>query len=137
MRSAKEECLSKLVLFGEADLRRAMDEFLVHYHEERNHQGRGNVLLFPSGETVVEGPRRMPGTARRSAEVLSSESRVMAATASDFGWIGEIDECRLVESATADLWSSLLPRESESKELVTVVGVSGDGPGDGRERFVV
>ena len=55
MRSAKEECLSKLVLFGEADLRRAMDEFLVHYHEERNHQGKGNVLLFPSGEPAVEG----------------------------------------------------------------------------------
>ena len=56
VRSAKEECLSKLVLFGEADLRRAMDEFLVHYHEERNHQGKGNVLLFPSGAPTVEGP---------------------------------------------------------------------------------
>ncbi len=56
MRSAKEECLSKLILFGEADLRRAVDQYLVHYHEERNHQGRGNVLLFPSQVIAANGP---------------------------------------------------------------------------------
>ena len=26
--------------------RRALTEFLEHYHAERNHQGKGNVLLF-------------------------------------------------------------------------------------------
>ena len=56
VRSAKEECLSKLILFGEADLRRAVGQYLVHYHEERNHQGKGNVLLFPSQELTAEGP---------------------------------------------------------------------------------
>ena len=40
--------VSKLILFGEASLRRALREYLVHYHQERNHQGRGNILLFPS-----------------------------------------------------------------------------------------
>jgi hypothetical protein len=44
------------VLFGEADLRHALTEHLDHYHEERNHQGQGNVLLFPSGRPVEEGP---------------------------------------------------------------------------------
>ena len=39
VRSAKEECLSKLILFGEASLRRALTAFLDHYHQERNHQG--------------------------------------------------------------------------------------------------
>jgi len=39
VRSVKEECLSKLILFGEAALRRALDQYLVHFHEERNHQG--------------------------------------------------------------------------------------------------
>jgi len=47
IRSAKEECLSKLILFGERSLRRAMREYVAHYHNERNHQGRSNVLLFP------------------------------------------------------------------------------------------
>ena len=47
MRSVKEECLSKLILFGEASLRKALTQFQEHYHEERNHQGKNNVLLFP------------------------------------------------------------------------------------------
>ena len=43
VRSAKEECLSKLILFGEASLRRVLTAFLDHYHQERNHQGKNNV----------------------------------------------------------------------------------------------
>ena len=54
VRSIKEEALSKLVFFGESGLRRALTEFVAHYHEERNHQGVGNVLLFPSGEPLEE-----------------------------------------------------------------------------------
>jgi putative transposase len=48
VKSVKEECLSKLILFGEASLRRTLREYLVHYHVERNHQGKDNVLLFPT-----------------------------------------------------------------------------------------
>jgi hypothetical protein len=47
VRSVKEECLSKMVLFGEGSLRRALGEYVEHYHAERNHQGKGNILLFP------------------------------------------------------------------------------------------
>ena len=47
VRSVKEECLSKVILFGERSLRRALSEYVEHYHTERNHQGRENVLLFP------------------------------------------------------------------------------------------
>ena len=50
VRSVKQECLSKLILFGEASLRRALVEFVEHFHSERNHQGKGNVLLFPSND---------------------------------------------------------------------------------------
>ena len=57
VRSAKEECLSKLVLFGEASLRRALANFIDHFHSERNHQGRGNILLFPSGKVGNHRPR--------------------------------------------------------------------------------
>ena len=42
----KEECLSKVILFGERSLRRALSEYVEHFHAERNHQGKGNVLLF-------------------------------------------------------------------------------------------
>ena len=48
VRSVKQECLSRLILFGEGSLRRALTEFLEHYHAERNHQTKGNLLLFPS-----------------------------------------------------------------------------------------
>jgi len=47
VRSVRDECLSKLILFGESSLRRALTQFTEHYHRERNHQGKGNVLLFP------------------------------------------------------------------------------------------
>ena len=48
VRSVKYECLAKLILFGERSLQRALAEFIAHYHSERNHQGKGNVLLFPA-----------------------------------------------------------------------------------------
>ena len=48
VRSVKQECLSKLILFSEASLKRVLAEYLIHYHSERNHQGKENVLLFPA-----------------------------------------------------------------------------------------
>jgi len=59
VRSVKEECLSRIIPFGEEGLRRALTEFVAHYHEERNHQGKDNLLLFPSAER--------PGLAKDSA----------------------------------------------------------------------
>ena len=59
VRSVKEECLSKVILFGERSLRRALSEYVEHFHAERNHQGRGNVLLFPRGTNIRrDGPVR-------------------------------------------------------------------------------
>ena len=43
--SIKRECLEQLILFSEAQLRRACTEFCSHYHLERNHQGLGNRLI--------------------------------------------------------------------------------------------
>ena len=57
VRSVKEECLSRVILFGERSLRRALSEYVDHFHAERNHQGKGNVLLFPrANERQREGP---------------------------------------------------------------------------------
>jgi putative transposase len=60
VRSVKDECLSRLMLFGEASLRHALHEYMGHYYHERNHQGKGNVLLFPapSQDRGREGPIR-------------------------------------------------------------------------------
>jgi putative transposase len=48
VKSVKNDCLSKLILFGEASLRRALREYLVHYHAERNHQGKRQRPTFSS-----------------------------------------------------------------------------------------
>ena len=53
VRSIKESCLDRMILFGEPSLRRATREFLAHYHRERNHQGLDNRLLFP-GPTATD-----------------------------------------------------------------------------------
>jgi putative transposase len=59
VRSIKEECLSKVILFCERSLRRALSEYVDHFHAERNHQGKGNVLLFPRDtHRHCEGPVR-------------------------------------------------------------------------------
>src|ERR1035437_6706338 len=46
-RSVKQECVSKVILCGEAPLSRVLAEYSRHYHSERNHQGKSNKLLFP------------------------------------------------------------------------------------------
>ena len=48
VRSIRAECLDRLILFGERRLLRALDEFVAHYHGERNHQGLGNELIAPA-----------------------------------------------------------------------------------------
>ena len=58
VRSVKEECLFHLILFGERSLRKALIQFQEHYHEERNHQGKNNVLLFPAAARLEPGRRR-------------------------------------------------------------------------------
>jgi putative transposase len=50
MRSVKEECLLKMIFFGEKMLRTAVSQFLEHYHGERNHQGLDNKIITPGDE---------------------------------------------------------------------------------------
>ena len=51
VRSIKEQCLNKLIIFGEGMLRHAIREYLAWYHTERNHQGLDNKIIEP-GEHV-------------------------------------------------------------------------------------
>jgi hypothetical protein len=59
VKSVKQECLSQLILFGEASLKRALQQYLIHYHEERNHQGKDNKLLFPRQIQPLAGGQRL------------------------------------------------------------------------------
>jgi putative transposase len=59
VRSIKESCLERLVLFGENSLRTAVREFVAHYLRERHHQGLGNRLVIPEiGEMGNKGAIR-------------------------------------------------------------------------------
>ena len=64
VRTIKHECLSKMILFGELSLRRAVTGFLTHYHFERNHQGKENLLLFPAPASPRPHPN--PAITRRA-----------------------------------------------------------------------
>jgi putative transposase len=63
VRSVKGECLSRLIPIGVPMLRRAMHEYMEHYHRERNHQGLHNQLIVPlrvsrsKSETVARRSR--------------------------------------------------------------------------------
>ena len=52
VRSIKQECLDRMIPLREHHLRRAIAEFVAHYHGERSHQGLGNDLIdgAPPGE---------------------------------------------------------------------------------------
>jgi Integrase core domain len=61
VRSIKEECLDRLVPLGERHFRRAVTEYVEHYHRERNHQGLDNRLIAAEPSTQASGRvRRRP-----------------------------------------------------------------------------
>jgi transposase InsO family protein len=78
VKSVKEECLSKLILFGEVSLRRALREYLTHFHQERNHQGKGNVLLFPTATKAVNDVDGSVGCKERLGGLLKYYHREAA-----------------------------------------------------------
>ena len=73
VRSIKDECLNRMIFFGERSLRKATREYAAHYHRERNHQGIDNRLIEPDDRpgSTISADRVRP-TARRDAAFLSS-----------------------------------------------------------------
>jgi len=45
VRSIKTECLDRMMFFSSAQLQHAIEQYMAHYLEERNHQGRDNQLI--------------------------------------------------------------------------------------------
>jgi hypothetical protein len=61
VRSIKQECLNRVIPFGERHLRRTIVEYVEHYHLERNHQGIENELIEGAPATCTVGRiRRHP-----------------------------------------------------------------------------
>ena len=90
-RSLKDETLSRLILFGEAALFNAIEEFLAHYHRERAHQGMGH-----------RRPRETTRSADGGADQLSLCGRMRDSAWIGAGWAGcsarERDLCFRVTS---------------------------------------
>ncbi len=68
-RSIKDECLSRMIFFGERSLRKATREYAAHYHRERNHQGLDNRLIEPETRvaptcSAIECVQRLGGMLR-------------------------------------------------------------------------
>jgi len=66
VRSIKSECLDRILFIGQASLRRAVAEYVDHYHGERNHQGLGNELIYRSAaiaahDAPIHRRRRLGG----------------------------------------------------------------------------
>jgi hypothetical protein len=57
VRSIKEECLDRLIPIGDRHFRRAVAEYVEHYHGERNHQGLDNRLV--SGPPMIQMTSRV------------------------------------------------------------------------------
>ncbi|MEE8311870.1 MAG: integrase core domain-containing protein, partial [Candidatus Binatia bacterium] len=69
VRSIKDECLSRMIFFGERSLRKATREYAAHYHRERNHQGIDNRLIesadrAESSSLAIKCAQRLGGMLR-------------------------------------------------------------------------
>jgi hypothetical protein len=69
VRSIKDECLDRVIFFGERSLRKATREYAAHYHRERNHQGIDNRLIEPDDRprstiSAIECVQRLGGMLR-------------------------------------------------------------------------
>ena len=70
VRSVKQECLLRLILFGEKSLKRALSEFGSHYHHEHNHQGGQCSVISRATKSSLSETCHAHTKTRRFAEVL-------------------------------------------------------------------
>jgi transposase InsO family protein len=62
--SIRSECLDQMIFLGREALVRAIGEYAAHYHDERSHQGIGNLMISGAvshGEGVIETRERLGG----------------------------------------------------------------------------
>jgi hypothetical protein len=79
----KEECLDRIIPIGEGHFRRALSEFVAHYHRERNHQGLENALIEGARVSGAGRVHRQP----RLGGLLNFYRRAAWSAAHRFGWV--------------------------------------------------
>ena len=109
--------VSKLIPFGVGSLRRALDNYLSHYLQERNHRGRSNTLLFAQKTKLrpgaaIECHERLGGLLRDSHRKAASVLRC-----SGVGWSCWRVACRHQFSSFL-LVSLVRSRDRGSKDTV-------------------
>jgi hypothetical protein len=75
VRSVKSRMSIEITLFGETSLGRAVSEFLTIIFMKRNHQGKGNVILFPAPPSSEERARGTSTCRERLGGLLKCYSR--------------------------------------------------------------
>jgi len=75
VRSIKDECLHRVIPFGERHLRRTIAEYVEHYHRERNHQGIKNELIAGGPPTAPVG-ESIALTARKAVHEKARKKRI-------------------------------------------------------------
>jgi len=63
IRSIKEKCLNRMLIFGEHHLEYVIKEYMEYYHTERPHQGLDNEIIEPppQGTGEIVGRERLGG----------------------------------------------------------------------------
>jgi putative transposase len=69
VQAVQQECLDKFIAFGREHLDHLLAEYVEHYHQERPHQGKGNMPLTacaspPAAEGAVACRERLGGVLR-------------------------------------------------------------------------
>ena len=70
VRSIKEECLDRLIPIGDRHFRRAVAEYVAHYHGERNHEGPRQSPHLGRGGNPHSESCATASAARRVAQLL-------------------------------------------------------------------
>ena len=76
VKTIKEQCLSRMIITSEEQLRKAVKEYLEYYHRERGHQGIGNVIPFPRPENNVGSLEGKITRKSRLGNLLNSYFRI-------------------------------------------------------------
>ena len=104
VRSIKEECLNRVIPFGERHFRRTIAEYVEHYHRERNHQGPGERAdreCFRRGQEISAAFADVRGSAGSSITTVARRNEI----ARSMGWLGSRMRHYEVEILAADISS--------------------------------
>ena len=121
VRSVKEECLNRIVPLGEWHLRRTLQEFVTHYHRERNHQGLANELIDGPACRTTERCRSSSPASRRNSQLLLPVSRVDRRRDPRWDRTGRSDHSDAVPGPNCNAYAERFVRSIKEECLARVI----------------